>query len=245
MQRLHLYAYFLFLVFIITNFLFWRHAHHIRIEWENVPSAPTVEQTSMMGLGDKQLSYRVNSMKLQNFGETGGRNTSLKDYDFKILKDWFFLQDKLDPISDMTPMLAAYYYGAVQDTDKLDDVLDYLAVIGQRPHGNKWRWLGHAVYLARHVQENNDRALELAYLLADNKNPNMADWARQMPVFVLEGQGETELAYQLMLSLLVSNVDTMHPAEIFYMKDYICNILLNEQTEIPKPEFCEEIPAVD
>lgn len=230
---------FLLLIFGVANCLFWVRSHNLQIEWLNVPPVPDRQNVAMVSLGDNQLAYRFYAMILQNLGEMDGKKISLKDYNYKSLKDWFFLTDSLDPLSDVIPMLAAYYYGAVKDKEKLDNVLDYLSVVGQRPEGEKWRWLGHAVYLARHEQKDNERALELAYLLAANKSPDLGDWAKQMPVFILQEEGQTELAYKIMLNILISNVDKMHPNEINYMKDYICNTILKGRADIMLPAFCE------
>jgi hypothetical protein len=230
--------FFFFLAFMIANFLFWLNSYKIQAQWANVPPVPKQEKASMLALGDDQLAYRSYAMMLQNLGNTGGRVVALKKYDYAKLKDWFFLSDKLDPLSDAVPMMASSYFGAVDDPDKLNDVLDYLAVAGARPEKEKWRWLAHAVFLARHVQKDNDRALELAYKLADNRNPDLADWAKQMPAFILQDTGQSELAYKIMLNILISNIDTLHPNEINYMQDYICNTLLVDLPHIDAPPFC-------
>jgi hypothetical protein len=236
----HLYLpSFVLCLFVFLNALFWQQSHRILFKWPNVPPAPQYEQARLMALGDEQLAYRYNGIVLQNMGSEDGQMAALQEYDYNRLKNWFFLEDALDPVSDFIPVLAAYYYGAVNDKEKLDEVLDYLAVIGQRPYNEKWRWLGHAVYLARHQQKDNDRALELAYKLAANKDPDLADWAKQMPAFILQAKGDSELAYDIMLSLLVSNADKMHPNEVFFMKDYICRTLLPEMPEKQPPEFCD------
>lgn len=229
------------LIFSVANLLFWGQSHTVQKQWMNVPPVPAQTSVSMIALGDEQLAYRFYATMLQNLGNMDGKQISLKDYNYQSLKNWFFLEDHLDPVSNIIPMIAAYYYGAVKDKEKLGEVLDYLAVVGQRPEGEKWRWLGHAVYLARHEQKDNKRALELAKLLAANKSPDLADWAKQMPVFILQEEGQTELAYKIMLNILISNVDTMHPNEINYMKDYICNTILKKRSDIPKPEFCYDL----
>jgi hypothetical protein len=233
--------YILFVIFLTLNVAFWAFSKGVQKTWLNVPSAPSEVKANLSFLGDKQLAYRAYAIMLQNMGSTDGHQMSLKNYDYTKLKNWFFLQDKLDPHSDAVPLLAAYYYGAVADNKKLPHVLDYLSLAGQSPEGEKWRWLGHAVFLARHQMKDNERALELAYLLSENKSPDLADWAKQMPAFILQDEGESDLAYKIMLNILISNVDTMHPNEIFFMKDYICNTIIPAEASIVPPSFCKEI----
>lgn len=241
MMRRHKIPIVIFTIFLTANFLFWMHSHHVQAEWGNIPPAPKLTHAGIMSLGDKQLAYRANTIMLQNFGNSGGRSVSFKEYDYNNLKEWFFLQDSLDPRSNAVPMMATYYFGGVKDKEKIYHILDYLAVVGRRPYGEKWRWLGHGVNLARYELNDTDKALELAYLLAANKDPDLADWAKQMPAFVLRAQGNTRLAYDIMLNILISNIDTLHPNEIFYMRDYICNTLLPEDKSITPPVFCRDL----
>lgn len=227
--------------FLILNFSFWNYAKDIQKEWMNVPVAPSLATANLSFLGDQELAYRAYAVMLQNIGSVDGKNISLKIYDYSKLKKWFFLMHDLNPRSDIMPLLAAYYYGGIRDNEKLGNVLDYLEVVGASPDEEKWRWLGHAVYIARHVMKDNDRALELAYKLSENKSPDLADWAKQMPVYILQDQGDTELAYKIMLNILISNVDNLHPNEIFFMQDYICNTLIPSDPNLPKLELCDTL----
>ena len=231
----------LFACFFVANIFFWSISHKVKSSWANVPPVPNHESASLLTLGDKQLAYRFYAIMLQNLGNVGGREEALKSYNYASLKKWFFLEDYLDSHSNAVPMLAANYFGSVRDNDKINYILDYLEVIGARPEGEKWRWLGHAVFLAKHVQKDNEKALELAYKLASNKSPDLADWAKQMPAFILQEDGQSELAYKIMLNILISNIDNLDPNEINYMKDYICNKLVTDLKNIKAPTFCNGV----
>lgn len=226
------------LILIVINFFAWRETSFMKPSWSNVPPAPNTAYASLSTLGDKELAYRMNALMLQNLGNTRGDVMSLTAYNYGHLKDWFFLQDSLNPVSDVTPMMAAYYFGAVNNRDKVKHVLDFLEIVGQRPEGEKWRWLGHAVYIAHHHMNDLDRAYELAVLLSQNKSPDLGDWARQMPAFILQARGESDLAYEVMLNILKDSAESLHPNEVNYMIDYMCNTLLGDR--LNKPEFCAE-----
>lgn len=231
--------YFVLLFFLLINLFLWRQTNAVTAQWGNVLPAPSENQSVLMSFGDRGLAYRTNALMLQNFGNVGGRSEALSEYNYEDLQEWFFLQDRLDHVSDAVPMMAAYYYGGVRDPEKLPFVLNYLEHVGQSPLKEKWRWLGHAVYLARHELKDLDRALELAYLLSENPNPDMASWARQMPVFVLEAKGDHDIAYDIMISILQTEGEKLHPNEVNFMVDFICNRLLGEKDE--KPDFCQMI----
>ena len=237
---------FIFYGLIITLFMniaLWCFSKDYHKQWQNVPQAPSHAATLINFGGDTQLAYRTYASILQNTGSMDGQSVSLKEYDHQSLKDWFFASDRLDPKSDVVPVLAAYYFGGINDSGKLQHVLDYLSHVGSSAKGEKWRWLGHAVFIARHQMQNNDKALELAYKLADNKSPDLADWAKQMPVFILNDQGESELAYKIMLNLLISNADKMHPNELFFMQEYICTKIIPNMALVEIPKFCHNFQS--
>lgn len=241
MRRFFSYPFLTLIFFLILNFALWKQTHKVQLPWTNVPPVPEEKRADMLTLGDKQLAYRYYALMLQNLGSIGAHDVSLKKIDYAKLQKWLFLEEYLDPVSNVIPMMAAQYFGAVDDSDKLDYITAYLAQAGSQPHNNRWRWLAHGVFLARHVQKDNEKALALAYKLAENKDPTLAAWAKQMPVFILNDQGDKDTAYKIMLNILISNVDTMSPQEITYMRDYICHTLLVEKPKLEKPEFCSEI----
>jgi len=224
---------------LCVNVICWLEINNTTITTQfHTPPAPEPHIAALSSLGDTELAHRRNVLFLQNLGNDKGKSTHLSAYNYNNLKNWFFLQNHLNPYSDATPLLAAYYFGGIQDPDKLAYVLDYLEHVGQSAQGEKWRWLGHAVYLAKDQMGDLDRALSLAQKLSQNKSPDLADWARQMPAFIYQNQGRNDMALDIMMGILQSNADTLHPNEINYMIDYICNRLIDHSNAQAKPNFC-------
>ncbi len=238
MTRRNLAVYVFFLIAVVLNVAFWFYSRPVKLAWGNVPPVPSHNGAVMMAFGDEQFAYRAFAVALQNFGDSGGRTIPLKDYNYDALGQWFFLEDKLDQRSNYIPMLAAFYFGGSQDAGKLDPVIDYLRVVGQRPYGEKWRWLMHAVFLARHKQQDLDKALELANLLAQTKDPDAPGIVKQMPALIMTEQGDKEGAYNLMMGILKSSAEKLHPNEVNYMRDYICNRVLAPEQARAHP-LCE------
>ncbi len=226
----------IFLVIVFSlNILLWFSVRDIKSKWGNVPPVPSNKYISFYGLGDSSFAYRINGLMIQNLGDTGGRVTPLKDYNYDLLVKWFYLQDKLDPISDFIPYLAAYYFGSVQDPLRLPPLLQYLFDIGVRSYGEKWRWLAQGVFLARYQLKDLDKALEMANILANLGNQNIPNWARQMPAFILSAKGEKEAAYALLLEILKTRGENLHPNEVYSMRVYICKKLLSDRSASNNP----------
>lgn len=223
---------------LIINLVFWFSIRGVQAKWTNVPPPPDKKYAAAYGLGDKTFAYRLNGIMIQNFGDTGGRVTSLKDYNFENLAKWFFLQHYLDPNSDYIPYVASYLFGSLQEPEKYRPVLSYLETVGTMPQGEKWRWLAHATFMARYTIKDLDLALRLAEKLAALANENMPAWATNMPAFILAAQGEKEAAYALLLEILKSSGDKMHPNEVNSTRIYICTRILSEEEAAVNP-LCE------
>ena len=230
-----------FLFAVIANVTVWAYARDVQARWLNVPPVPSEAGAISAGLGDPQFAYRTIAIMLQNLGDTGGRTTRPKDYNFERLAGWFALVDKLDPHSNLVPSLAAFNYSNVKDPQKMQYLVEYLAHVGQNPEGNKWRWLAQAIYLLRFEMNDQEKALEYAHLLASFDYPDMPGWVHQMPAFIMTNMGKKEAAYALLLELLKTKAQDLHPNEVNHTRDYICTRIL-EESEAAKNPICQKIP---
>ena len=221
---------FFFLVVLLVNCAVWSLTRHRQAQWLNVPPVPSQMTVSISALGDMQFAYRSLAVMLQNLGDMGGRITPLKDYNFDRLAEWFFLMRDLDPRSNYVPYIASYYFGAVNGDDvgeKLRPLIAYLHEEGNSAEGAKWRWLAHAVYLARFKLKDLDYAYQLALDLARlGYEKDLPHWTRQMPVFILNAKGDKEAALSLMMGILSSVGDKIHPSEVNFTRSYICEQIL-------------------
>lgn len=237
----HYMAYLVFCAVLCLNTGLWLKTRMVLPEWGNVPPAPPIEKAGLAGLGDPQAAYRFYGYMLQNLGNTGGRTEGLRDYDYAAVEKWMDVTHALNPRSDFVPVLAAYYFGAVEDRpEKIAHMVNYLAMAGEDPYPQKWRWLAQAVYLARYKEKNLPRALELAERLASLKG-DVAPWARQMPAFVQLEMGNKEAAYEVMIRMLATEQDNLHPNEVNFMRDFICTRTLDKVAAQKNP-LCNDIP---
>ena len=199
---------------------FWWQTRELQAGWEGVPPAPSNQVAKALAMGDGQFLYRAATFVLQNMGDEGGRVTPLKDYDYQRLGQWFYLLDRFDPESDFLPVLVGYYFSQSQNPADVRIVISFLAHIAIRDPERNWRWLAHAIYLARHRVGDMNLALSLAYRMAAIKSPGIPIWARQMPAFVLAEVGEREAARELMEAIMDSQID-LEPSEIEFMRNFI------------------------
>ncbi len=210
----------IFLFVLLIQAAFWVSVKEYRPNMAIVPDVPTENGVKAASLGDEQLYFRILAFRLQNAGDTFGRVTPLKDYDFVELKRWFDLLDTLDSQSSFVPSLAGYYFGQTQYHPDARYVVDYLDSYASRDINKNWWWLGQAVYIANHKLEDKARALELAYKLASAQGEHIPLWTKQMPAFIHEQMGEKEAAYFIIKSLL-DEKDKLSEGDINFMHYFI------------------------
>lgn len=182
---------------LIAQVSFWHSVKDIKPNLEITPEIPTENQTEAFSLGDHQAYFRAKTLELQMAGDTFGRTTALKDYDFPLLKKWFFYLDTLDSKSNFTPSIAAYYFSRTQNPPDVIYPLDYLEAHADKDPAGKWWWYSQAIYLANSVLGDKQRALEIAKKLRASDG-DLPVWARQMEVFIHEDLGEKDAAEAVM-----------------------------------------------
>ncbi len=245
MPRLTRYRtdYFLFAL-LALQLVFWFSVKDIKPNLSIVPPLPSAVEVKALAFGDEQFYFRVLGLEIQNAGDTFGRFTPLKNYDYKTLSKWFHLLDTLDRRSNYIPALASYYYGNSQNVSDVPYVVDYLEKHASYDPAQKWWWLSQAVYLANYRMEDKKRALELAKELAASPG-KIPIWARQMPAFIMEDLGEKAEALALIQGLSES-IDELSQGEINFMNYFIKDRLGYIKEHISrKPNKDDGVPASD
>ncbi|MGB1540305.1 MAG: hypothetical protein ACPG80_05040, partial [Rickettsiales bacterium] len=174
---------------------------------------------------------------IQNAGDTYGRFTPLKDYDYNKLSKWFYLLDELDNVSDFIPSLATYYYSQTQRTEDVRYIVDYLAdhAKGRLEEHKKWWWVIQAIYLANHKLKDKNLALEVGKPLMDAQNIPL--WARHFPAFIYEQKGEMEQALYVMEHVLKSYENQTLSREDFNFMRYF----IEERLQKGLPDYLEHM----
>ncbi len=234
------YFWALLIVMLALHVALWSEVRDVRARWANVPPVPGLAGVTMMALGDKQLAYRTTGLTLQNLGSVGGDVQSFKDFDYDRLKEWLLLSLQLDRHSNFMPYLAAYYFGAAQQPEKVRRMVEYLQIAGRGAAKRRWRWLAQAVYLARFQVKDLDLAYALATELAAVQDPALPMWAKQMPAFVLSARGDKKMAYDMLVGMLKSDADKLSANEINAMRAYICQSVLTPEEAKTDP-LCQDL----
>lgn len=197
---------------------FWYQTRERLPNMDIVPEVPGEEAVTALSLGDSQVFFRLLGLQIQNAGDTYGRFSPLKDYDYNKLYHWFVLLDALDPVSDYVPTMAAYYYSQTQHTPDVQYIVDYLGQHARGREDTKWWWVIQAVYLAKHKLADQEQALELSRMLVNVKEVPL--WARQMAAYIYAEQGEMDSALSV-IEDIADNTGELSDKELNFMRYFV------------------------
>lgn len=231
-----LHVYKLLLALVCLQLGFWYHTKDIKPDLGIVPDVPGRATVRALAFGDNQFYFRVLAFMLQNAGDTYGRFTALRYYDFNKLYHWFNLLDDLDPKSNMIPSLATYYFAQTQNTADVRYVVDYLYTHSTRDVEHKWWWLLQSIYLAMHKLSDMDLALKVAKPMV---NPKVPAFAQEMAAVVHEKRGEMEDALHVM-QVIKEHATEITDADLKYMT-YFVKERLEKLDEMEKKRFLKEL----
>lgn len=198
----------------------WYILQHIVPTQEILAPVPKTRFEQIKYLGDNNLIYRSNALYLQNAGDTFGRVTGLRNYDYKVVYNWLKFLETFDAEAHYTPALASYYFGVTNVPEDLRVIMQFLEEDYDLNPAQKWWWMYIAVHIANHKLKDVDKALELAKRLSVNPNPDVPKWAREMPAFILEKKGELDEALKVIKSV-AEQYEDFSQSEINFMNYFI------------------------
>jgi hypothetical protein len=209
--------YLLLLAALLLQVGYWYKTKDIEPDFTIVPDVPGKAAFHALTFGDDEFFFRVFSFNIQNAGDTFGRFTALRYYDFNKLYHWFNLLDELDNRSNMIPAMATYYFSQTQNTADVRYIVDYLYQHSTRDVEHKWWWLLQSIYLSMHKLNDLDLAIKVAKPLQNDKVPV---WARQMTAVVYDKRGEVDDALRIM-ETIKENVKDIPDSDLQYMTYFV------------------------
>lgn len=219
---------------------FWQQTKDYRPSLDIVPVPPGEQSVEALTFGDDEFYFRVLALQLQNFGDSYGRFTALRNYDYARLYSWMTLLDTLDARSNMLPAMAAYYFSQTQNREDVRYMTDYLYEHATRDVADKWWWLMQGSYLASHKLNDMDLALKMAQPMV---NPDVPAYAQQMVAVVHEKRGEMNDALTIMETIR-DNAKYITENDLKFMRYFVENRLhALDKLSPPSPDAATPQPG--
>jgi hypothetical protein len=172
---------------------------------------PQYSTIKLMSLDDTVSAAKITMLWLQAFDNQPGVSIPLRDMDYDKVIEWLDLILELDNKIQYPLLAAIRFYAEVQDEEKQRKMIHYISNKFIEKPNERWPFMTHAVYIAKHRIKDMQLALETAELVRQYaKGENVPYWAKQMEIFVLEDMGELEGAKVLIGGLLESGELDLH-----------------------------------
>lgn len=240
-QNLHHFFIIGFLLCFILQIGFWFKSEQFKPDVYIVPPLPSAQSVAALSFGDGQFYFRVAALKIENAGDSFGRFTALKKYDYAKLYDWFKLLDGLDHKSKYVPNLAAVYYSQTQNKEDTRYIIKYLDEYVGDNINEDWWWLYQAFYIAHATLKDDRLALKFAYKLSTNKNAAAPAWTKELPAFIESKLGDDCEAFAIVNRILRENESgeqKISPKEMDFMRHFIKQKLDNLKKKNFNPNKC-------
>jgi hypothetical protein len=197
----------------------------------DLPPPPETALLRLPSLGDHVAMSRFLSLWLQAFDNQPGISIPFRELDYPRVVAWLDRILELDPGSDYPLLSASRVYAEVIDPGRQRIMLEFVADKFMQAPNDRWQWLAHAVFVAKHRLNDLELALRYAELLARHA---MADdvphWARQMHIYTLEDMGEIEAAMVLLGGLIDSGaISDPHELQFLQRRLEMLQAELDEQ----------------
>jgi hypothetical protein len=191
---------------------------------EDLSSPLSVQSYVMSSLGEPIAAARFLNLWLQSFDNQPGISLSFHQLDYTQLMKWLDTSLQLDPAGHYPMLVAARVYGNINDPIKQRLMMDYILEKFNEDPDKYWRWLAHAVIIAKH--EIKDQTLALKYadaLTSKATGKNVPYWAKDMKIIVLEDMGEIEAA-KLLVGALLESKQISDPYELTFLMNKIATL---------------------
>jgi len=210
----------LYLALAAQGALAWTH-RDVRPDLDIIGPAPSAAVRQATAFGDEQLLYRIWALNLQNDGDTGGRATPLRDYNYGYVLDWLNTLGALDVHAHHHLQLAARYFSLTPNTDDVRRLVDFIDADVARAPREKWYWLAQAMSIAEIRLGDVELALMLSRKLAAYDPPDAPHWILMFPAVLLEKLGRLDEAESVMEEVRNRRWDILSQDERNYLEYFI------------------------
>jgi hypothetical protein len=161
----------------------------------DLPSPPSANALRLAALGDPVATAKMVMLWLQAHDNQPGVSIPFRNLDYATVAGWLARILELDPRGQYPLIAASRIYASVNDEAKQRYILNFVYERFFDDPNHRWPWLAHAAIVAKHRLADLPLALKYAQAVSDYaRGPEVPDWARDMPVVILEEMGELEAA---------------------------------------------------
>lgn len=193
------------------------------------PSAAAIRASSL----DETLAYaKLMNLTLQAHDHQPGVSLPFRRLDYGKIEAWLGRILEVDPAGQYPLLAASRLYGTVDDPIRQRRMLDFVQRQFLADPNQRWQWMAHAVYIARHQLHDLPLAARFSESLRLHAtSKKVPSWARQMEIFLRADMNEFETA-RLLLGALLASGQVTDPSEYRFLAGRLME--LEVQTNSPR-----------
>jgi len=186
----------------------------------DLANPPTNELFKVASFGDQVALSKLTMLWLQAHDNQPGISIPFKQLDYTTVAQWLGAIQELDPRGHYPLLSAVRVFGEVPVPEKQRKMLAFVEREFHKNPDQRWPWLAHAAFVAKHRLKDQQLALKFAESLAEKTTgENVPSWVKQMRIFLLEDMGEIESAKVLLGGLLESGqITDPHEQAFLYQR---------------------------
>jgi hypothetical protein len=170
----------------LAHAFFALHYRDLRPDLTILTQPPSPRATEAMAFGDSQFLYRVWALNLQNAGDTGGRATPMRDYNYDYVLGWLDTLRALDPRAEFHTFIATHYFSQTPEKGDVRKIVDFIVSEAENSPQTKWPWLLEAAVIAQGKLSDLPLAVSIAKKLTSYDFADMPNWVLMFPAALLE-----------------------------------------------------------
>jgi len=183
----------------------------------DLASPPSASALRLASVGEPIALGKLLMLWLQAFDYQSGSKVPYKELDYSLVEAWLGRILELDPGGQYPLLAASRLYAEVPDEARQRSMLEFVYQQFLQDPNRRWRWLAHAVFLAKHRLKDMDLALRYAAALQKYTTAkDIPPWALTMEAFIREDLDELETA-RVMIGGLVASGRITDPAELRFL----------------------------
>jgi hypothetical protein len=214
-------AWMLLCMCLAANVLFQRLNPPTWTDVGDLGTPPPSQAAQIASLSEDSFAGYLTLLFLQNFNVSLGRPTPLAAMDRSSVIRWLDLATALDSDSRYPLLLASRHFAETGTPEQRRSMLDWIYRRFEERPNERWPWLVHAVFAARHVLHDQPLAETYAAALrnrvTDSKAPS---WVAQMDLLLRADLGEAEDARTILAGLIGAG-QIRSPAELKFLESRI------------------------
>jgi hypothetical protein len=206
---------------LAANVLYQRLDPPVWTDVGDLDTPPRLVLTRAASLGEDTFAGYLANLFLQNFNVSLGRAMPVAAMDRSAVIRWLDLATDLDADSRYPYLLATRHFAETGTPEQRRRMLDWIYQRFQERPNERWPWLVHAVFAARHGLQDDALAKTYAAALRTRvTDPEAPSWVAQMDLLLRADLGEAEDA-RAILAGLIDAAQIRSPGELKFLESRI------------------------